>query len=116
MDEKTFGHIVPYTSIWFKLKKIFFAKFRINFLAFSHFFGLKNIEKYIMSSFWSVQHPNNGLNIQHVGLYAPIVQRNTSPLQQQFKLTLFQITARAKTCNPYYCLKKWININFRRLN
>ena len=51
------------------LKPRFSAKVYIKCLAFSSFFQLfapKTLKKHILTSVWSVQHPNAGENIQHI--------------------------------------------------
>ena len=51
---------------------VFFAKFCINFFAFSSFFSfvyIKNVKKHISTSFWHAQHPNAGQNIQDLSRY-----------------------------------------------
>ena len=55
--------IKPSTSVWVQIKKNSFAKCCINFFLFQ-LFGMKNVEKHILTSFWSAQQPNAGQNIQ----------------------------------------------------
>ena len=47
-----------------KLKNNFFAQ--LNDFSSFHIFGAKNLNLLIMSSIWSVQHPNAGWNIQQL--------------------------------------------------
>ena len=53
------------TSVWVQTQtSIFFAQ--LNDFSSFHIFGAKNLNLLIMSSIWSVQHPNAGWNIQQL--------------------------------------------------
>ena len=71
MAKSFFLGIKPSTSVFCaNLKKIIFSEFCSKFLTFLCFFlsAQKTLKTHILTSIWSVQHPEAGWNIQHLWL------------------------------------------------